>query len=356
MKINYYFFCILSIGISTLFSDRLISYDNQPMGSKNDPFIFRTYIPELEIDQEVLTHHYRGYESPRYSPSKGKDVPGKAYKMMNGLPSAIAINSGEGFSYVWDTLECRLIYLWKEGFLDMRPYWGDKNLGGRKSFGYVPKLFGKIFYQAKEKHPLVVDGKSISDYEDLVFKGYRLEKGRPIFFFDVNGSRIETQILEDEKENSAKISYSVIKGTGKINFSKRDGFEIIQSSPSVIRLSYASVVIKTIPLEAEKKSSSVSIKLGKSLYTSKACYTCHTTDGSKGHGPTFHQIYNIERELVDGTKVKVDDHYLKESIKEPNKKLVKNYPPNFMPPFGSILKDNEIDSLVLYIKSLGKVD
>jgi hypothetical protein len=41
-----------------------------------------------------------------------------------------------------------------------------------------------------------------------------------------------------------------------------------------------------------------------------------------------------------------------ESIKSPNAKLVKGYPPNYMPPFS--LRDVEYDSLVLYIQSLEK--
>ena len=47
-----------------------------------------------------------------------------------------------------------------------------------------------------------------------------------------------------------------------------------------------------------------------------------------------------------------DTAYLLESIKNPNAKVVKGYPPNYMPPFG--LPDVEYDSLILYIQSLNK--
>ena len=50
--------------------------------------------------------------------------------------------------------------------------------------------------------------------------------------------------------------------------------------------------------------------------------------------------------------VTADTAYLLESIKSPNAKIVKGYPPNYMPPFG--LPDVEYDSLILYIQSLDK--
>jgi hypothetical protein len=49
--------------------------------------------------------------------------------------------------------------------------------------------------------------------------------------------------------------------------------------------------------------------------------------------------------------VKADEAYLRESIMTPNAKIAQNFPPNFMPPYAN-LKPLEVDSLVLYIKSL----
>ncbi|WP_256205489.1 c-type cytochrome [Calditerricola satsumensis] len=61
-------------------------------------------------------------------------------------------------------------------------------------------------------------------------------------------------------------------------------------------------------------------------------------------------IYGTERELADGSKVKVDDEYLKESIVNPNAKVVKGYGPA-MPAYPQ-LSDAQLQALVDYIKSL----
>ena len=52
--------------------------------------------------------------------------------------------------------------------------------------------------------------------------------------------------------------------------------------------------------------------------------------------------------LVDGSSVLVDDDYLKESILDPNAKLVKGYAP-IMPP--AQLTEDQLDALVAYLKS-----
>ena len=52
--------------------------------------------------------------------------------------------------------------------------------------------------------------------------------------------------------------------------------------------------------------------------------------------------------LVDGSSVLVDDDYLKESILNPNAKLVKGYAP-IMPP--AQLTEDQLDALVAYLKS-----
>ena len=49
----------------------------------------------------------------------------------------------------------------------------------------------------------------------------------------------------------------------------------------------------------------------------------------------------------------VDDAYIRESILEPNIKIVEGFQPNLMPPnFGDTLSDSDIDIIIEYIKSL----
>ena len=44
---------------------------------------------------------------------------------IDGIPAAIAVNHAKELSYVWDTTECRLLYAWKDGFLDMSTLLGS---------------------------------------------------------------------------------------------------------------------------------------------------------------------------------------------------------------------------------------
>lgn len=90
---------------------------------------------------------------------------------------------------------------------------------------------------------------------------------------------------------------------------------------------------------------------GKNIYTQKGCNACHSVDGSSGVGPTFKGIYGRVEEMESGETITVDENYLRESILEPQAKLVKGYQP-VMPSFKGILSDDEITSVIEYIKSL----
>ena len=47
--------------------------------------------------------------------------------------------------------------------------------------------------------------------------------------------------------------------------------------------------------------------------------TCHSIDGSEGIGPTFKGIYGRTEKLSDGSTVTVDDAYMRESIRQPER-------------------------------------
>ena len=56
--------------------------------------------------------------------------------------------------------------------------------------------------------------------------------------------------------------------------------------------------------------------------------------------------------LDGGGEVKMDENYIKESILNPNAKARPNFPRGQMPSFEGQLKDNELNGLIAYIKSL----
>lgn len=89
---------------------------------------------------------------------------------------------------------------------------------------------------------------------------------------------------------------------------------------------------------------------GEKLYKKNACNTCHSTDGSKMPGPTWKGIVGREEALVDGSKVTVDENYIKESIQKPMAKVVAGFQP-VMPPYPN-LTDKHIDAIIAYMKTL----
>jgi cytochrome c oxidase subunit 2 len=92
---------------------------------------------------------------------------------------------------------------------------------------------------------------------------------------------------------------------------------------------------------------------GKSLYEKKQCIGCHTIDGSKGVAPTWKGIWGRTETMNDGTKVTVDENYVRESVLEPNAKIVQGYAsPSVMPTFKGTLKDKDIDAIIAFMKTL----
>jgi cytochrome c oxidase subunit II len=91
---------------------------------------------------------------------------------------------------------------------------------------------------------------------------------------------------------------------------------------------------------------------GAKLYVSKACITCHTTDGSPANGPTWQGVWGTSEQLTDGTSVTVDENYVRKSILNPKAQIVAGYQP-VMPTYQGLLNDREIDALVAYIKEVG---
>ncbi|MDP3444199.1 MAG: c-type cytochrome, partial [Ignavibacteria bacterium] len=94
---------------------------------------------------------------------------------------------------------------------------------------------------------------------------------------------------------------------------------------------------------------------GLALLKKNACLTCHSQDGSKIIGPSFKGIYgrteivitdNVEREL------KIDEAYIKHSIKEPNADLVKGYVKGLMVSYDTVLTDTQLDEIIDYLKTL----
>jgi cytochrome c oxidase subunit 2 len=92
-------------------------------------------------------------------------------------------------------------------------------------------------------------------------------------------------------------------------------------------------------------------QLGKLLYEKKGCNACHTLDGTARVGPSFQRSFGTMVPLSDGTQVKLDENYIRESLMYPQAKARSGFPPS-MPSFEGQLKPQEIEGIIAYIKSL----
>jgi len=89
---------------------------------------------------------------------------------------------------------------------------------------------------------------------------------------------------------------------------------------------------------------------GQALTVQNGCTACHTTDGTSGIGPTWFGLYDEPVELADGTTVTADDEYIKESILDPQAKIVAGFETVLMPPFQ--FTDEQLADIIAYLQTL----
>jgi cytochrome c oxidase subunit II len=89
---------------------------------------------------------------------------------------------------------------------------------------------------------------------------------------------------------------------------------------------------------------------GEKLFAEKACLACHSSDG-KGRAPSLNGVFGGQVQLADGSTVTADEGYIRESILNPNAKVVAGYQP-LMPTFQGQLTEEQTLDLISYVKSL----
>ena len=346
------FLCLLLSSISQSADKDYMTFENKPLGTIESPMIIRNYLPNPDLDKDtVLPNHSTGLPSPFYSHGTGKETAGRNYKTMNGIPGGIAVNYGKGLSVCWDTTECRLLYAWNNGFIDMTPIWGDKKSGRRQKNNYVPKLYGTLFFKAMGKHPIYINGKSVADSE-FRYEGFDIKNKYPIFKFIANNSLISVAIKPGKTAQTVHMKITSNKKS-EISFQTQSSFETVSK-----QLGSLEIIISPNAAEEHKafkekviKIDKPTAKIGEELYTLKGCLACHTTDGGKGHGPSLKGIFGQSRKIQESpTVITVDKAYILESIKAPQVKTVVGYQKGMMPPYA--LTDAEYESIILFIQSL----
>jgi cytochrome c oxidase subunit 2 len=90
---------------------------------------------------------------------------------------------------------------------------------------------------------------------------------------------------------------------------------------------------------------------GQHEFEQHGCATCHLLD-QQGRGPNLRGLYNKPVLLADGRTVIADDAYIRESILDPNAKIVANFQPGIMPVFQGQISEGGVIQLIAFIKSL----
>ena len=90
---------------------------------------------------------------------------------------------------------------------------------------------------------------------------------------------------------------------------------------------------------------------GQKLFDELACGNCHKPDGS-GRCPSLTGLFGKTVQLAGGGTVHADEGYIRESILQPQAKIVAGYGP-IMPTFQGLVTEEGVMQLIEYIKSLG---
>lgn len=83
----------------------------------------------------------------------------------------------------------------------------------------------------------------------------------------------------------------------------------------------------------------------------RGCTQCHRVDGQAHVGPPLNGLFGHEVTLADGTRVVADENYLRESLIDPQAKIVAGYQA-VMPTYKGRLKEREITAIIEYLKSI----
>jgi glucose/arabinose dehydrogenase/cytochrome c2 len=120
---------------------------------------------------------------------------------------------------------------------------------------------------------------------------------------------------------------------------------------------FGNIAVDLTPRAAVAQTSApASAEEGRRLYQLMGCMACHATDDSVQPkiGPSWKGLYGKERELAKAPTTIADEAYIRESILSPAAKVVKGYEKveAGMPVYAGVLSDPQIESLILFIKTL----
>jgi cytochrome c oxidase subunit 2 len=96
------------------------------------------------------------------------------------------------------------------------------------------------------------------------------------------------------------------------------------------------------------------VEWGQWLYERQGCKGCHSVDGTIVVGPSFKGSFGTSMDMSDGSKVQMDEVYIRNSILNPQSQARASFVAkiNQMNSYANKLKEDEISALTAFIKSL----
>ena len=93
---------------------------------------------------------------------------------------------------------------------------------------------------------------------------------------------------------------------------------------------------------------------GQALFNQLGCGNCHASmvNNGIGRGPNLNGLFGSRVDLKDGSAVKADESYIRESVMYPQSKIVAGFD-DVMPTFKGLISDDGMLKLIEYVKSLG---
>lgn len=93
------------------------------------------------------------------------------------------------------------------------------------------------------------------------------------------------------------------------------------------------------------------LEIGRNVYQ-KRCVACHQLTEARAVGPGWKGLFGRKEVMTDGLELVADENYIRESILQPNAKVVKGFPSGVMPTFAGQLNEQELMGVIEFIKSL----
>lgn len=130
--------------------------------------------------------------------------------MPDSGPASIAVNLDDSVFYCWDAGLCRLRYVWKDEFLDIKEPWSIK--GDARA-----QVLGDVVYR-EDQFPLDLGFEEVT----VEYQGYRLvEGGYPEFHFSINGIDVYELIRPLANQNGLRRQFRVGPGANGLRFSAK---------------------------------------------------------------------------------------------------------------------------------------